>query len=201
MRRKDAGTHHPQRIVSVTDLRPPRTPATIPGLPRTNTPSNGPSPSRVAVLTQIAERYHELVDTLNGPSGIRGDGDALALMPVTYTQTVREFERLMGRMRNQAKQQAYAGHSLGRLRWHILEYHIKAEPVIRREPVIAIKNGKPVHLKDADGKPAYRRSIQPEQYRRHPDAREVKATLGLEWMALNWGLKSEPMLYVDKKAA
>lgn len=55
--------------------------------------------SRVKVLRVIAERYLELVDPMQGPSGISGDGGSSGFMPDTYSPTVREFERLMSVMK------------------------------------------------------------------------------------------------------
>jgi hypothetical protein len=97
--------------------------------------------SRARVLWEIAERYHELVDPLNSGEGIRGTGELVPLMPRTYTATVKEFERLFAVMRNQARQQAFRGESLGTLRWHILEYHLKAERIVRLE-VVTVKQGR-----------------------------------------------------------
>lgn len=147
---------------------------------------------RERVLWEIAERYHEFTETLVS-AGIPGNGETFGVleMPDTYTPTVREFERLLGVMHNQAKQKSFRGVGLGRLRWHLLEWHLKAERVIRREPVTAKKNGKVVVLRDADGLMVVRPVIG---FRRHRDAREERARDAVAWMAENWGLFSEPML-------
>lgn len=146
---------------------------------------------RERVLWEIAERYHDYVDTLNGPTGVPGDGSGTDGMPKTYTATVREFERLLCLMRNQAKQQSFNGHSLGTLRWHIVEYHLKAQRVVRQQPILARKNGKMVALRTIDGKPATRPVLA---YIRDPQVREQKARDGIAWMAQHWGLATEPML-------
>jgi hypothetical protein len=146
---------------------------------------------RVEVLSQIASRYVELTEPC-GKDGIRGDGTGVSLMPRTYTATVKEFERLMGVMRNQAKQKAYAGWSLGKLSWHILEWFVKAEPVVRSRPLLVTgKGGKLVPAYESTGE---RAMIRTAAYLRNPDAREDRALLGLEWMAGAWALRIEPML-------
>lgn len=147
--------------------------------------------SREIVLWEIAERYTDLVEPLNGPTLVAGDGESLAVMPGTYTPTVREFERLMAVMRNQAKQKAFRGTSLGKLRWHILEWHLKAERVVRHQTVTAKRHGKVVPLRSGDGTTVQRLVVG---YRRDPQAREQKARDGIAWMAENWALKHEPML-------
>jgi hypothetical protein len=147
---------------------------------------------RVEVLAQIALRYHELADPHNGPDRVRGDGDSVSLMPRTYTATVKEFERLMGVMRNQAKQKAYAGYSLGKLRWHVLEWYVKAEPVVRSRPLLVTgKGGKLVPAYESTGERAMIRTVA---FIRDRDAREDRALLGLEWMAGSWALSHEPFL-------
>lgn len=177
--------------------------AIVPGLPASVRPKSGlgaqqePVParilaSRVPVLAEIARRYHDLVCPLNGPDRIRGDGESVPRMPPTYTATVREFERLMGVMRSQARQQAAHGEAVGTLRWHILAWYVDAEPVTRHRNVYVARHGKkPRLLLKANGKPLTR----PETgFRRHPQARKEKADWGLEWMAERWGLGTEPML-------
>jgi hypothetical protein len=147
---------------------------------------------RVEVLAQIALRYHELADPHNGPDRVRGDGDSVSLMPRTYTATVKEFERLMGVMRNQAKQQAYAGWPLGKLRWHIMAWFVDAQPVVRSRPLLVTgKGGKLVPAYEATGE---RAMVRTAAFIRNPDAREDRALLGLGWMAEAWALKVEPML-------
>lgn len=139
---------------------------------------------RVLTLAEIAGRYHELVDPSMGPDRIRGDGDSVALMPKTYTPTVREFERLLRVMRNQAKQKAHAGYALGKLRWHIMAWYVDAVSVVEsRQLWVSAKGGKRVPAKNADGTPAVVRTVA---YRRDRDAREDRAQLGLEWMAQEW---------------
>jgi hypothetical protein len=146
---------------------------------------------RVEVLSQIAARYVELVEPC-GKDGIRGDGTGVSLMPRTYTATVKEFERLMGVMRNQAKQQAYAGWSLGKLRWHVLEWYVNAQPVVRSRPLLVTgKGGKLVPAYESTGE---RAMVRTAAFIRNPDAREDRALLGLGWMAEAWALKIEPML-------
>lgn len=142
-------------------------------------------------MWDIAARYHELVDPLNSGEGVRGTGELVPLMPATYTESVREFERLYDLMRNRAKQESFRGVSVGTLRWHILEYHLKAEKVVRIEPVRVLKGRKRVQLRDANGDLVVRLNVG---YRRHPDAREGRAVDGIEWIAGRWGLRSEPML-------
>jgi hypothetical protein len=147
--------------------------------------------NRVEILSQIALRYHELVEPA-GRNGIPGDGEGVTLTPRTYTGTVREFERLMCVMRNQAKQQAYAGWPLGKLRWHIMAWFVDAQPVVRSRPLLVTgKGGKLVPAYESTGE---RAMVRTAAFIRNPDAREDRALLGLGWMAEAWALKIEPML-------
>ena len=145
---------------------------------------------RVDVLREIADRYWELVDP-DHCNGMPGSGERLPQMPATYTPSVREFERLLNFMRNQAKQKAFNGESLGVLRWQVLAWHVDARKVIRHEPVMVFAHGKWGTVRDAEGELVTRPTIS---FHRHRQAREEKARWGLEWMAANWGLVSEPML-------
>lgn len=154
------------------------------------TPPVPVSSKRVQVLREIAEKYVELTDPA-GQSGELGSGDRVPLMPRTYTATVKEFERLLAVMRNQAKQQAYSGFPLGKLRWHLIEFYVAPMKVRRNDPVTVVSHGKRRQLRNGDGTLRTRPVIVT---RRHRDARKDRADLALDWMAANWGLVTEPML-------
>lgn len=141
--------------------------------------------SREAVLWQIASLYSDLVSPLNGPSGVPGDGDSYGGMPSTYTPTIREFERLLVVMRE-------GDAHIRSLRWHLLEYHLKATRVMRHEPRNVITKGKGrSRLVDADGNVV---TVPVIRITRHPKADEGKAREAVALMARWWGLRSEPML-------
>lgn len=148
--------------------------------------------SRVNVLAEIARCYAELVDPLNGGSGVPGDGSSPIQMPRTYTPTVKEFERLLRLMRHTSDQQGkYEGYRLKTLAFHLEGWHTTAERIIRRQPVIVVSHGKPRQLKNHDGSTKTRPVIA---YRRHPEALEERAQLALRWIAEQWSLGHEPML-------
>lgn len=151
---------------------------------------------RVAILAEIALRYHELVDP-GLREGLRGDGNGCPRMPTTYTPTVKEFERLMRLMRSQARQQASHGESVGTLRWHVNAWYVNAQKVVRHRPVHVPSHGKLKALRDQDGHIVTRPVVS---YRRHPDARQQKADWGIEWIAQHWGLETEPMLPEEIRA-
>jgi hypothetical protein len=150
-------------------------------------------PSRVAVLRQIAVLYPDLVCPLNGGSGIPGDGDAVGLMPPTYTPTVREFERLLARMRHISDQVGrFHGYRLKTLAFHLEGWHTTAERVVRLRPVMREnRRGRLVQARDHEGNVDMRRV---PEFRRHPDALLDRAELALLWMAEQWRLGHEPML-------
>lgn len=147
---------------------------------------------REQVLWTIAGLYNELVDPLNGPAALRGDGDSVVRMPETYTQTVREYERLVALMRNQAKQQAFEGFSIGTLRWHLVEWHHRSVKVVKHEPVTVMKGKKRLNVRHPDGTPVTRPKVS---YIRHKDANVKRAELAIRWMAKHWNEKlGEPMV-------
>lgn len=149
---------------------------------------------RERVLWEVAERYHEFTDPLNGPSGVPGSGELPSRMPWTYTATVREFERLLGVMRGSAGQDWFRDWRVLALRWHLLEWHLKAERVVRQEVVTRTVGRRVVVLLDAAGEPLRKPAVG---VRRHPGAVEGRARDAVAWMAEGWGLACEPELPVD----
>ena len=108
------------------------------------------------------------------------------------------MERLLGVMRNQAKQKAYRGESLGTLRWHVIAWYVSAVRVVAHERVpvrrgqrVAVPAGQDV-LRDRHGVTVPSRPVV--RWIRDPQAREAKALDGVAWMAENWALGLEPML-------
>lgn len=143
--------------------------------------------SRVRVLQVIAERYAELVDPMGGPSGLRGDGDAVGMMPRTYTPSVREFERLVCRLRVDDRA----------LWWHLDGWWLAAEPrTVWLCPRCGVTH-KPSHVHPSrrnSGKPVEVKCKRVVIWSRRAGARESTARQGLEWVAGEWRLGSEPML-------
>lgn len=140
---------------------------------------------REEVLWKIAELYNDLVSPLNGPSGVRGDGESYGGMPSTYTPTLREFERLLRAMRESDEQTRL-------LRWHLLEWHLKATRVIKHEPrIVRTKTRKRSLLLDEMGNIV---TVPVVRVCRNARADENKAREAVAIMARCWSLKSEPML-------
>lgn len=166
-------------------------------LPRRN--GTGAPAGRLKVLTEIAIHYRELVEpAIHAQRGNHDPGEGIALMPPTYTPTVREFERLCRLMRDDRHHPLIrldngAKVSLRRLWWHLNEWHLKAEPVIVWKAVTVKHKTKrrPTHLRDGEGQIVKR----PERgWRRHPQSNESLAVEALRWMAAAWNLATEPML-------
>jgi hypothetical protein len=158
-------------------------------------PKRPPLSHDAEVLWDIAELYDELVCPLNGGEGVRGTGESVVMMPPTYTATVKEFERLLGVMRNQARQQAFRGESLGTLRWHILEYLLKPQRIVRLQTVKVRKGRRLVELRHPNGDLVMRPVVGFTG--RDPGARKERAEDGLEWIAARWGLAYPPQKWVD----
>jgi hypothetical protein len=138
---------------------------------------------RERVLWEIAESYGDLVDPSFGPSGVRGSGELGLRMPWSYTGTVREFERLVGVLRGAEPV----------LRWHLLEYHLKAVRVVRFEVVRVQKGRRLVELRHPDGSLVMRRQVD---FRRHPAAVKGQAEAAVRWLAAMWGAPFEPEIPV-----
>jgi hypothetical protein len=146
---------------------------------------------RVQILREIARLYPELIDPLNGPASLRGDGESLNLMPSTYTPTVKEYERLVKLMHSRGYQEAIDGVKLQTYWWHLIEFFHRAERVIRHEPVTHKRGKKLVQLRNHDGTIATKPRLD---YRRHKDANQAKAERAIQWIAEHWALSTEPML-------
>lgn len=163
---------------------------------------------RVVVLRLIAERYSELVDPQNGPSGIRGDGGALSLLQhergcrirssrpprcSCALRSVVEFERLARRLR--AEERGLWRHLDGwwlsastRTMWHCPRCGLTHQ----REHVHGKRKGSGLIAIKC------KRVIV---WSRLPGARESGADRALEWMAVRWGLGHEPQLSEEIRIA
>ena len=143
--------------------------------------------SRVRILIEIAERFRELVDPLSGPSGVRGDGGSGPGMPPTYTATVREFERLAVRLREERRD----------LWWHLDGWWLSAESrTVFHCPRCGMCH-QPAHRHPSRrnaGKVVEVKCKRVIAWSRRPGARESLARKAVETMAGWWVLESEPML-------
>lgn len=147
----------------------------------------GAPKSRVRVLSEIAERYAELTDPLAGPADVRGDGDSVSVMPRTYTATVREFERLAVRLREEQRS----------LWWHLDGWWLSASTrTVYHCPRCGITH-RPEHVHPSrrnSGKPVSVSCKRVLVWSRRSGARESLAREAIEVMASWWVLASEPML-------
>lgn len=129
--------------------------------------------SRIAVIRQLVERYEELVDPLT-QNGEKGNGDQPPQMPTTYTASVREVERLLIKMRTEARF----------LWWHVTERYLRSSSTTRD---VWVKRKLPSG-----------RAVSEERRlvvtRVHPHVIDPFVNEGLQWMAKEWSLRSEPML-------
>ena len=164
--------------------------------------SGGAMPSqRVRVLTELLERYHDLVDPLTS-AGIPGDGATagILLMPATYTASVRELERLIRLLRDDHhgpivkwthNGQRYEA-SPRRLWWHLNAYYIDVVHVLHVPSLKQPKNKRKQLRRaavDQDG-----RALPQVRVLRKAEARYPIALKALEHIAEAWSLPHEPML-------
>lgn len=190
-------------------------------------PDAGVIASRVRVLTTIASEYHDLAAAQNAPSGVRGSSERLPLTPherhclmltklghgarcTCAYRTVREFERLMARMRDDRSaelvQVAGGKHSVRALRWHVNAWHIDAKRLVRHYPKarvkgqkLAVASGQEI-LRDRTG--AWIPSRVDQHVVRAQGARADLALAGLEWIAARWPEGAgEPMLPAELRQA
>ena len=146
----------------------------------------GPSKARIAVLTEIASRYAELVEPLNGPDGIRGDGGSPISMPKTYTPTVREFERLVVALRLEERT----------LWWHLDGWWLAAttRTMFHCPRCGPTHQSEHVHSKRTGPGLIKLKCKRIVVARRRQGARETQAERAIEWIAERWSLEHEPML-------
>lgn len=209
--------------LTTTKIRP-----TFFGEPVSVRPDSIPSDliaSRMKILTAVAERYHELTET-QSPGGSSGTGSLVALTPherhclllttlgrgarcTCAYRTVREFERLLGVMREGRHSLVLVAgekHSVRALRWHLVGWYVDARRVVRHFPKRPVKGQRlavPVGqeiLRDGSG--AFVPSIVREDWQRTAGARKELADVGLRWVAVAWPDRfGEPMLPLDIRAA
>jgi hypothetical protein len=136
---------------------------------------------REKIIVELLERYDDLVTTLNGPRGTRGERDSDCLMPTTYNSSVRELERLMVQMREQERT----------LWWHVNERYIRCRTVVRYE--LRPKLDKHNRVKRTKGKVV--REKVPALVTVY-DARVEPPLVveGVRWLAANWALPHDPEL-------
>lgn len=173
--------------------------------------------SREKAIVRILERYDELTDPVR--AGFGNGGGGAPFMPHARTcsimtthpprcscwrRDVDEVTRLLGVMRNRAKQEAYRGTSLGRLRWHVVAFYVDARWITAHERIptrkgvkLAVPAGQRI-LRDKTG--AWVPSRVVRRPVRHSDAREQRALDGVAWMAERWALEHEPCVPVEEAA-
>lgn len=168
-------------------------PLPIPSDPQTNLhllPGQvRPHTGRGHVLTEIAARYSELIEPLNGPDGVRGDGASPIRMPRTYTPTVKEFERLVVRLRDENRP----------LWWHLNGWHLSATSrTMHHCPRCGITH-QPEHVHAKKNGPGLMtvKCKRVVVYSRRAGARESLAKQAIQQLADWWGLDHEPMLPVE----
>jgi hypothetical protein len=127
--------------------------------------------TRELALVALLERYDDLVEPWVGPgsSGLVG----VPLMPPTYTDSVRELERLLRRLREERRG----------LWWHVNEHYLAVSWVARTVYVRRRAKG---------GKHATVAERRLERQGDESDPRKVAE--GVAWLAESWGLEHEPML-------
>jgi hypothetical protein len=163
----------------------------LPGRVRPKTEYTG----RVQVITRLLENYADFA-TADGPGGIQGDGDATPCMSKLYTPSVRELERLLCVMRNDRHRSLLtlaSGErvSVRSLWWHLTERYIRCTVSLKDYPVKRkAKGGKTLTVVERRSVARYSREVRP-----------ALVDLGVQWLAENWALRSEPMLPRELVAA
>lgn len=166
---------------------PPRPPHPPQSSDARGTPDRAPARMSVreVAIVQLLERYEDLVD----PQQIRAGGDRDgfgALMPGTYTGSVRELERLVVRLREERHH----------LWWHLNERYLACEwRTCWRCPRCKGETHAQRHrhrdrrgrMSNYDGvrilKPFWSERVNP-----------AKVRAALSWLAGEWSLEHEPML-------
>jgi len=124
-------------------------------------------------------RYRDaLAASSSIPTGEQGD--RLLMFPPSFNQALRELDRCLGVMRSQGNQQAINGVPLKTICWHTIAWYVdvthKQVPVYARQ--LTRHHGKGPKMAWAKRITGYK--LEP---RRHRDAREEKAELGVKWLA------------------
>lgn len=173
-------------------------------LPGELRPKSGGLSPRAAKLRDIAEWFSDLVDPLNGPSGVRGDGGSLPRLqhepgcrihgsrPPACSCSLRsvlEFERLVDRLRVDDRE----------LWWHLDGWFLSASSrTMWHCPRCGMTHQREhVHAKRRGSGLIRVRCKRVLVWSRVPGAQRSRAEAGLEVLAGWWGLGHEPMLPRD----
>ena len=160
--------------------------------------------SKAEKIAEMLRRYEEARETLNGPSGVRGDGGDVCLMPVTWNASYRELERCLQRMRESRESLVRCSDGEKRspraLWWHVTERFLRPELRHMRVPVRGGKPRIPAHAELHAG------AVEVgEKWARvivcvwSPAVSEVAVDAGLEWLADSF--RGEPYMPVEMVAA
>ena len=101
---------------------------------------------RAEVIAILLERYYELVEPFNGPTGVRGSGDRIPMMPETYTRSVRQLEVELRDMRERPQ-------PLPMFRQHALDYYMNAQRIRREAFIVVHRSGLTAPCVDGQGLP------------------------------------------------
>lgn len=94
-------------------------------------------------------------------------------LPRDFNNAMRELDRCLSKMRNQGNQQAIHGVPLKTIRFHVIAWYIDVDYV--QTPIYTHRANRKGWVRTLTG---YK--LEP---RRHREAREPKAQLGVEWIA------------------
>jgi hypothetical protein len=148
--------------------------------------------TRTETITALLERYDDLVDPQQ--AGHSANLTGVPLMPPTYTDSVRELERLLRRMRDDRSEPLLrVGERKVSVRacwWHINTRYIACTRVIKVEMVRRRgKHGKHITV--------------PERHviTLANGSEDAIVKRGVQWIADAWSLKHEPMLPDEAKVA
>jgi hypothetical protein len=139
---------------------------------------------RTDVIVQLLERLAELTDPVRAGNGDGRNG--MLLMPPTYTPSVKELERLLGRLRVEH-------HSVW---WHVNERYLRSYTVTmwKCPKCKGLTHAATHRHRDRRGKHADYHGTRVLVVRYSPRVDEDKVKRGVVWLAENWGLVHEPML-------
>lgn len=149
-------------------------------MPGTYTPTVKEIERLIGEMRRLAAEHARVVYWHEGPKG-----------PVYVADSAPEGAGMQLLLRARREGLIVVSSSIGVLRWHLVEWFLKAETVTKHYPVTVIRGGRRVALTHRGGEPVTRPEIVA---RRSPNARQHLAMLGISWMADHWSLALEPMI-------
>lgn len=144
---------------------------------------------KAEIIVEMLRRLEDARETQNGPSGLKGDGQSIPLMPPTWNDSYRELDRCLALMREKRPSQ----------HCHVCERYVVTSKKLHRKEV-HIRNGKitgiNAHEELYAGQPTIKADkIEVIIYRWQPWVRAEKVRRGIEWLTNEF--RGEPYLPLE----